>query len=478
VRSLEYSFSFDPELEASWEWSEKFSTQPEILRYANHIADRYELRPDIQFNTRVESQHWDDERSRWTVTTDAGDVIDAQHVILAVGTLSAPKLPEIPGIESFRGEWYQTQKFPKEGVDFAGKRVAVIGTGSSAIQAIPEIAKTCAQLTVFQRTPNFSFPAGNRPLDRQEVDETKANYAERRQQARESFFGQNGPEATQSALEVSAEERRQKYQEGWEDGQLISILGAYDDLITSKEANDSVADFVRDKIRQIVKDPETAEALCPFNHPVGTKRPCLDTGYYNTFNMPHVRLIDLRKTDITEITESSIRTTEEDLEFDIIIYATGFDAMTGSIVNIDIRGREGKALADAWQDGPATYLGLMIADYPNLFTITGPQSPSVLSNMMVSIEQHVDWIADCLEHLRSQGLRTIEATEQAQHDWVIHTNEVAEETLYPQANSWYMGANVPGKPRVFLPYIGGVGVYREKCDEIAREGYKGFALSN
>ncbi len=478
VRSLEYSFSFDPELEQTWEWSEKFSTQPEILRYASHIADHYNLRPDIQFNTRVESQTWDDERSRWTVTTDAGDVIDAQHVVLAVGTLSAPKLPEIPGIERFKGEWYQTQKFPKEGVNFIGKRVAVIGTGSSAIQAIPEIAKTCKRLTVFQRTPNFSFPAGNRPLDRKEVDETKADYTGVRRQARESFFGQTGPEATQSALEVSSEERVRRYQEGWNDGQLISVLGAYDDLITNKAANDSIADFIRDRIRETVKDPVTAEALCPYDHPVGTKRPCLDTGYYNTFNMPHVRLVDLRKTEIVEITETSIRTSAEELEFDIIIYATGFDAMTGSIVNIDIHGRDGESLADAWQNGPATYLGLMVAGFPNLFTVTGPQSPSVLSNMMVSIEQHVDWITDCIENLSKQGLRTIEATPQAQSDWVVHTNEVAEETLYPLANSWYMGANVPGKPRVFLPYIGGVGVYREKCDEIVRDGYTGFALSN
>jgi len=478
VRSLEYSFSFDPELEQSWEWSEKFSTQPEILRYANHIADRYNLRPDIQFNTRIESQTWDDDRARWTVTTNTGDVIDAQHVVLAVGTLSAPKLPEIPGIETFKGEWYQTQKFPKEGVNFFGKRVAVIGTGSSAIQSIPEIAKTCEQLTVFQRTPNFSFPAGNRPLGRKEVDDTKSDYPAVRQEARESFFGQTGPEATQSALAVSAEERTRKYQEGRNDGQLISILGAYDDLITNKEANDSVAEFVRNKIREIVKDPVTAEALCPYNHPVGTKRPCLDTGYYNTFNMPHVRLVDLLKTEIVEITETSIKTTAEDLEFDIIIYATGFDAMTGSIVNIDTHGRGGVSLKEQWQDGPATYLGLMVAGFPNLFTVTGPQSPSVLSNMMVSIEQHVDWITDCIEHLRKQGLRTIEATPQAQSEWVAHTNEVAADTLYPLANSWYMGANVPGKPQVFLPYIGGVGLYREKCDEIVAAGYKGFALSN
>jgi cyclohexanone monooxygenase len=477
VRSLEYSFSFDPDLEQEWEWSEKFATQPEILRYANHIADRYDLRPDIQLDTRVESQTWDDARSRWTVKTDAGDVIDAQHVVLAVGTLSTPKLPEIPGIEDFAGEWYQTQKFPETGVSFLNKRVAVIGTGSSAIQAIPEIAKTCKQLTVFQRTPNFSFPAGNRPLLRQEVDEAKARYPELRQGARQSFFGQNGDEATQSALDVSPEERRRRYQAGWDAGQLVGVLGAFSDTLTNKESNDTVAEFLREKIREIVKDPETAEALCPYNHPVGTKRPCLDTGYYNTFNMPHVRLVDLRKTPIERITPRGIDTAAESMEFDVIVYATGFDAMTGSILKIDIRGRAGRSLADAWRDGPVTYLGLMVAGFPNLFTVTGPQSPSVLSNMMVSIEQHVDWITDCIEHLRRHGLGAIEATPEAQQDWVQHTNEVAAETLYPLANSWYMGANVPGKPRVFLPYIGGVGVYREKCDEVAREGYQGFALS-
>ena len=477
VRSLDYSFSFDKELEQEWEWSEKFATQPEILRYANHVADRYNLWPDMQFNTRIEGQTFDDATERWTVTTSAGDVIDAQHVVLAVGTLSAPKLPEIKGLESFKGSWFQTQKFPKEGVNLLGKRVAVIGTGSSAIQSIPEIAKACKQLTIFQRTPNFSFPAGNRPLTRDEVDGMKKVYPAYRQSARQSFFGQPAEEPTQSALEVTAEERHARYQKGWDAGQLVGILGAFTDILFNKDANDTVAEFVRSKIREIVKDPVTAEALCPYNHPVGTKRPCLDTGYFNVFNMPHVRLVDLKKTDITEITATGIKTTAESMDFDVIIYATGFDAMTGSILKIDVTGRNGLKLGDVWKDGPSTYLGLGVHGFPNMFTVTGPQSPSVLSNMMVSIEQHVDWITDCITAMRDKGFKSIEATDKAQKDWVEHTYEIGQTTLYPLADSWYMGANVPGKPRVFLPYIGGVGPYREKCDEVAKNNYEGFALA-
>ena len=474
VKSVDYSFSFDPDLEQEWEWSEKYATQPEILRYANHVADRYELWPDMQFDTRIETSRWDG--SRWIVTTSQGDVVSAQHVIMAVGTLSTPKLPEVPGIDTFLGAKYQTSKWPHEGVDFTGKRVAVIGTGSSAIQSIPIIAAQAVHTTVFQRTPNFSMPAGNRPLDDKER-QIKANYREHRQAAKESFFGVPVAGEAVSAFDVSEEERTATFQAGWDDGNLVGLIGAYNDILFDKAANDLAAEFIRDKIRATVRDPDIAETLCPFNHPVGTKRPCLDTGYYDTFNKPNVDLVDLRKVDITEITPTGIRTTAGDVECDAIVFATGFDAMTGSLVAVDVEGVGGATLKDVWVHGPTTYLGVAVAGFPNFYTVTGPQSPSVLSNMMVSIEQHVDWIADAITYLRDRGLTTIEATPEAQEAWVAHSNELAEETLYPQANSWYMGANVPGKPQVFLPYIGGCGPYRERCDAVAANDYEGFKLA-
>jgi cation diffusion facilitator CzcD-associated flavoprotein CzcO len=477
IRSLDYSYSFDPELEQEWEWTEKFATQPEILKYANHVADRYNLRTDIQFNTAITSATWDDSRQRWTIETDQGDLVDAQHFVLAVGTLSTPKLPEIPGIETYKGDTHQTSLWPHEGVDFTGKRVAVIGTGSSAIQSIPLIAAQAKQLTVFQRTPNFSMPAGNRALTKEEIHEVKSDYRNYRIAQQTSFFGQPINFEQVPAFSVSEEDRRKTFQGGWDRGDLVGLIGAYSDILTDKKANDTAADFIRDKIRSIVSDPEVGEALCPYDHPVGTKRPCLDTNYYATFNLEHVRLVNLRKTPITEITPNGINTTDEQFEFDAIVYATGFDAMTGSLLKIDIRGKGGKKLADQWEDGPTTYLGISVANFPNMYTITGPQSPSVLSNMMVSIEQHVDWVTDLFVAMRDKGQKVIEAQQSAQDEWVAHNAEVGNATLYPLANSWYMGANVPGKPRVFLPYLGGVGPYREKCDEIAASGYPGFVLS-
>jgi cation diffusion facilitator CzcD-associated flavoprotein CzcO len=478
VQSLDYSYSFCPELEQEWEWSEKFATQPEILRYANHVADRFDLRRDIQFDTAVTSAHYDEVSRRWTVTTDRGDVVSAAFTIMASGCLSSSKLPEIPGIGAFAGATYHTGHWPHEGVDFTGRRVAVIGTGSSGIQSIPVIAAQAAHVTVFQRTPNFSLPARNRVLDPQEVSAVKSRYPEYRAQARLSHGGQVRPVPERSALEVDEEERRRRYETAWEAGNLGSILSAYNDLILDKAANDTAASFIRSKIAEIVRDPEVARTLMPTDHPFGTKRPCLDSGYYDTFNLDHVRLVDLRATPITAITAQGVDTTAESFAFDAIVFATGFDAMTGAITNVDIRGADGASLKETWAEGPRTYLGLGVAGFPNLFTVTGPGSPSVLSNMMVSIEQHVDWITDCMAYLREHGFRTIEASADAQDDWVDHVNEVAARTLYPTANSWYMGANVPGKPRVFLPYVGGVGVYRSICDDVAASGYRGFALSN
>jgi cyclohexanone monooxygenase len=362
-------------------------------------------------------------------------------------------------------------------VDFTGQRVGVIGTGSSGIQSIPIIAEQAADLTVFQRTPNFSMPAGNRPLSEDEVAEMKADYRAWREAQRTSGFGVPVPPATKSALEATEEERAAVYQAGWDKGSLVAILTAYTDTLMDKEANDTAAEFVRAKIRETVEDPELAEALSPRSFPFGTKRPCLDTGYYETFNSDHVHLVDIRKTPLVEITEKGVRTSEDEYEFDSIVFATGFDAMTGALTAVDIRGRNGLSLKEKWGEGPRTYLGLSIAGFPNLFTITGPLSPSVLSNMIVSIEQHVDWVTDCILAMRDRGVAEIEATLEAEDAWVEHVAEVGAHTLYPTADSWYMGSNVPGKPRVFMAYIGGVGAYRERCDQIAANDYEGFALT-
>ena len=477
VESMEYSYSFDPELQQEWQWSERYPSQPEILRYINHVADKYNLRRDVQLDTRVTSATFHEARNEWVVTTDRGEEVTARFCIMATGCLSTAKLPEIEGRDSFSGPTYHTGHWPHEGVDFTGQRVGVIGTGSSAIQSIPIIADQAAQLTVFQRTPNFSMPALNRPLEPEEQAEVKERYDELREAARYSGFGIPVEEPTKSALEVDEEERRRTYEAGWNKGHLVSLLLSYHDLIFDKDANDTAAEFVRDKIRSTVQDPDTAEALVPTDHPIGTKRPCLDTGYYETYNREDVRLVDLRKTPITEITPQGVRTSEEHVDLDSLVFATGFDAMTGALTSIDIRGRGGLVLADKWAEGPRTYLGLASAGFPNLFMITGPGSPSVLSNMMVSIEQHVDWITDAIAHVTERGVDRIEATVEAEDEWVAHVNEVGQMTLYPRANSWYMGANVPGKPRVFMPYIGGVGVYREKCDDVAAKEYEGFALS-
>lgn len=477
VESMSYSYSFSPELEQEWEWTEKYPTQPEILRYIHHVTDRFDLRSGMTFNTRVTSAVYDQAAKRWQVETDTGEAVTAQFVIMATGCLSASKAPEVPGTEKFQGPTYHTGHWPQEGVDFTGQRVGVIGTGSSGIQSIPIFAEQASDLTVFQRTPNFSMPAGNRPLIEAEISEMKANYRGWRKAQQESSFGVPVEEATQSALEVSEEERNATYQEGWEKGNLVAVLASYTDTITDKAANDTAAEFIRSKIREQVNDPEIAETLSPRSFPFGTKRPCLDTNYYQTFNKEHVHLVDLRKTPLVEITERGVRTSEQEYEFDSVVFATGFDAMTGALNAIDIRGKDGVALKEKWAEGPRSYLGIAIAGFPNLFTITGPSSPSVLSNMMVSIEQHVDWITDCISFLRNRNISEIDPTPEAEDAWVEHVEEVGNYTLFPTADSWYMGSNVPGKPRVFMAYIGGVGVYRQKCDEVAAKHYEGFALT-
>jgi cation diffusion facilitator CzcD-associated flavoprotein CzcO len=474
IESMDYSYSFDPDLEQEWEWTERYATQPEILRYANHVADRYDLRRDIRFDTRVTGAEWDD--GTWTVTAGGGDRITARFCVMATGCLSTTKQPEVAGIDRFDGPTYHTGRWPHDGVDFTGMRVGVIGTGSSGIQSIPLIAEQAEHLTVFQRTPNFSMPANNAPLDPGFISERKRNYRRHRLEATQSRAGVPVAVIDEPALSVDEGERERRYRVGWEQGTLFGMASKFNDILLDRDANETAAEFIRRRIGEVVDDPEVAELLMPRDYPFGTKRPCLDTNYYATFNRDNVSLVDVRATPIVEITTGGLRTTGDEYELDAIVFATGFDAMTGPLLGPDIRGVDGLALRDHWAAGPRTYLGISVAGFPNLFTITGPGSPSVLTNMMVSIEQHVDWVADCIGYLDREGLGAIAATSEAEQGWVDHVEEVGNFTLYPLADSWYMGANVPGKPRVFMPYIGGADVYRQICDGVAADGYKGFEL--
>jgi cyclohexanone monooxygenase len=476
VESMQYSYSFSEELQQEWVWTERYPSQAEILRYINHVADRFGLRSDIQLNTRVTAAQYDEAADRWQVETDRGERVRAKFLIMATGCLSAARLPDIKGLETFKGKWYHTGDWPHERVDFAGQRVGVIGTGSSGIQAIPVIAADAQHLYVFQRTPNFSIPAHNQPLPSERQQEWKQNYAEHRRRARETRSGILYDYGQRSALEVSEEDRQREFEARWARGGA-NFTHAFNDIFFKREANDTAAEFVRAKIRSIVSDPNAAETLCPYNHPIGTKRICVDTDYYATFNRENVSLVDLRKSPIEEMTPTGLWTRDAQYELDSIVFATGYDAVTGALLRIDIRGRAERRLAEKWADGPRAYLGLMMAGFPNLFVITGPGSPSVLTNVIVSIEQHVDWIARCLRSMREHKNDVIEPTQHAEHHWVEHVNEVAEKTLFPSANSWYMGANVPGKPRVFLPYVGGLGKYTQICEEVAAENYRGFTLA-
>jgi cyclohexanone monooxygenase len=476
VESVDYSYSFSPELEQEWEWTERYATQPEILRYLSHVADRFDLRRDIQLNTRVTQAAYCAAANAWLVTTASGQRFVARYCVMAVGCLSTVNAPRFPGLETFNGHRFHTGEWPHEGVDFSSQRVGCIGTGSSAIQAIPLIAEQARQLFVLQRTPNFSLPARNARLDPETQRQVKASYPQRRQRARVSRVGLPVGRPPHGALDVSPAERQAIYESNWQRGGIGSVNGAFNDLLTSMESNHTAAEFVRSKIRQIVRDPAVAEALQPVDYPLGTKRVCVDTDYYETFNRDNVTLVNLRLTPLEEITPTGLRTSAAEYALDSIVFATGFDAMTGPLVAIDIRGNDGQTLWSKWRDGPLTYLGVATAGFPNLFLITAPGSPSVLSNMVVSIEQHVEWIADCISYLSTRGIDEIEATPEAEAEWVEHVNEVANQTLYPLANSWYVGANIPGKARIFMPYVGGVGAYRTKCDEVAAGGYTGFAL--
>jgi cation diffusion facilitator CzcD-associated flavoprotein CzcO len=473
--SIYYSYSFSEELEQDWPLIERYPAQPTMLNYLRHVADRFGLRKDIVFNSRVVAGSYDELRNTWTVRTDTGLEVSARFLITAAGCLSAANKPELPGQERFKGQCHHTSEWPHGTVDYSGMRVAVIGTGSTGIQLIPEVAKTAAHLTVFQRTPQFSLPAHNHQLETSYVEEIKSSYRELRQRCRESNVGTPYTPGNRSALDASPEELYRAYEEAWAQGGA-KFLGTFNDIMVSLDANKTAADFVRSKIDEIVRDPEVAEMLKPTSYPIGTKRIPIDSGYYETFNRENVTLVDLRRTPLVGFTEHGILTTEREFQLDLVIFATGFDALTGPLLRMNLAGRGGVQLRDKWSEGPRTYLGLATAGFPNLFTITGPGSPSVLSNMPVSIEQHVEWIRDFLRFLEKCGAETFEATEEAEDAWTDHVNKVAAKTLYPKAASWYMGANIEGKPRIFLPYIGGVGNYRKICDEIAGSEYQGFRI--
>jgi len=473
--SVTYSYSFSDKLQQEWSWPDRYAEQPEILKYARHVADRFDLRRDIHFNTRVTYAKFDENKNRWLIKTDGESEFSARFCIMATGCLSVPKIPDIKGLKNFKGELYHTADWPDEGVDFSGKTVGIIGTGSSGIQSIPIIAKQAKHLTVFQRTPNFSIPAWNVPITPEKDQKQKKEYPALRRKARDSMAGDYGEENVIRVLDLTENERQAEFEKRWLQGGF-NYQYAFADALESHDANELVAEFVHKKIHQMVNDSDVAELLCPKDYPFGTKRLCVDTGYYETFNRDNVSLVDIKGTPIKQMTHNGLQTINAEYTFDVLVLATGFDAMTGALTNIDIRGKENISLKQKWDDGARSYLGLAIAGFPNMFTINGPGSPSVLVNMILACEQHVEWITNCIAHLNERGADHIEAKVDAENAWTLHVNEQANRTLYPQANSWYLGANVPGKPRVFMPYVGGFKVYSDKCDKIAENGYEGFFL--
>jgi len=476
--SHSYCYGFDEALLREWRWSERYPAQPEVLRYLNHFADRFDLRRSISFGTRVVAARFDDAANRWHVGTNGGETLTAPFLITAVGCLSTTNVPDMPGLEDFAGRWVHTGAWPHEGVDFRGQRVGLIGTGSTGIQAAPVIAETAAHLTVFQRTANYSVPARNAPLDDEFQRWVQENQADIRATMRSTPNGHPFTIADRSVFDVTPEEREALYEAAWAKGGL-QFRATFRDLLSDLAANETAATFLKRKIGEIVRDPKTAALLADIDHPYAAKRPPIDTDYFATFNRDNVSLVDVRSAPIERLTRTGVRISDAEYELDILVFATGFDAMTGPLLGIDIRGSQGVALRDAWAAGPHTYLGLQVPDFPNLFTITGPGSPSVLCNMPVCIQQHVEWITDCLAHLRARGLSRIEATESAAAAWGEEVQRAADATLLPQASSsWYLGANVPGKPRVFMPYAGGMPRYREACDDVAARGYAGMVLSD
>jgi cyclohexanone monooxygenase len=484
AESLAYSFSFSPELEQEWQWSERYASQPEILDYARHVSQRFDLRKDTRFKTRVKGALFQTDTNTWLVQTDQGDEVQANFCIMATGCLSVPQRPDIPGLDDFKGNLYQASQWPHEPVSFADKTVGIIGTGSSGIQAIPVIAAEAEHLTVFQRTPNFSVPARNSPLDDEWVEKYKVNYADHRLSFRHglsSGFGdlnieaQLEPRMTTEFGKLSEVEANELLENNWRRGGAV-FMGSIGDLMLNEASNAFARTFVHNKIKSIVKNPEVAELLCPTSHPIGTRRICVDINYYETYNRDNVTLVSVADHPIEAITPEGVQVNGAVTQLDTLVIATGFDAMTGALLNIDIRGRGASKLKDKWHAGPRAYLGLAMAEFPNLFTITGPGSPSVLSNMLVSIEQHVDWIADCLKFMQNRSFSVIEANLDAENEWVDHVNSVANATLFPRGGSWYQGVNIPGKPRTFMPYAGGVGPYRDLCESISSDDYRGFTF--
>ena len=475
VESVDYCYSFSDELQQRWSWSEKYATQAEILRYLNWVVDELDLRGGITFNTRVTSAVLDETAMRWTVSTDTGESISARFCVMATGPLSAALTPDFPGLSTFEGEVYHTAHWPKETVDFTGKRVAVIGTGSSGIQSIPIIAEQAEKLVVFQRTPNYSVPAGNRALTDQDVADYKAGYDERRRLSWRSGGGSPHIAHPKLTMEATAEERRAAFEKRWELGGVL-FSKTFSDQMTDMDANDEARRFYEEKVRAVIDDPDVADLLIPNDHPIGTKRICTDTNYFQTFNRSHVELVSVRSTPIESVDATGIVTSDARFDVDAIVLATGFDAMTGALAKIDIVGRNGHTLRDDWADGPRTYLGLSVDDFPNLFLVSGPGAPAVLANMVLHAEAHVNGIADAIAYLDDHGHSAIEATADAVEDWNAELNRRADASLFTRANSWYLGANVPGKPRVFMLFIGGFAVYLDICTEVANAGYKGFDL--
>ncbi|MEU3270202.1 NAD(P)/FAD-dependent oxidoreductase [Saccharomonospora sp. NPDC006951] len=477
VESLDYSYSFDEALQREWRWSERYATQPEILAYAEHVADRFDVRGHIDFSRKVVAAHFRDDTATWTVSTDTGHRYSTRFLVFATGSLSAPHQPGLPGFADFTGEVLFTARWPEEGADLTGKRVGVIGTGSSGIQSVPIIAEQAASVTVFQRSANYSVPAGNRPLTDADQVRAQRDYPQRRRKSWASTAGSPHDAYPGSALEVDEDTRREVFEARWQQGGVL-FGKTFPQQTIDERVNRLARDFAEAKIRAIVRDPRTADDLVPTDHPIGTKRICTDSGYFETFNLPHVTLVNLRREPITTLTANGIRTSEAHYELDTLVLATGFDAMTGALTRIDISGPRENHISSVWGNGPLTYLGVGIPGLPNLFSLTGPGSPSVLANMILAAEQQVNWLVELLRHCAESGFTQVEPRRDAAQAWTRHVDEVAGATLFPKAASWYMGANIAGKPQGFMPYIGGFAAYGEVCDAVRDAGYRGFVFTS
>jgi cation diffusion facilitator CzcD-associated flavoprotein CzcO len=476
VFSIDYSYSFSDEIQREWTWSEEYSAQPEILAYANFVADKLDIRDSYHFDTRVSAADFDDDHSKWVVKTDQGHTIEATYCIMATGPLSIPKDIDIKDYDTFKGKIYRASKWPNGSVSFAGQRVGVVGTGSSGIQIIPMVAEEADQLFVFQRTPSFTFPMRNKPLEQEYCEQVKEQYETLRFIGRNTFTGGIRPISTRPLFSVTVQEREELLEDGWRRGGRV-FMGLFSDLLINPQANEIVADFVRRKISEVVEDADTAARLMPRGYPIFSRRPCLDTNYYETFNRPNVHLIDCVSEPIERLTERAVKTSEQEIELDALILATGFDGLTGAMLAINIKGRDGQTLADKWKDGVKSYLGLTVSGFPNLFMLCGATGPSALANIIILNEENADWIANCIENMRDKGIASIDANVEAELEWVKTVSALANKSLISKGNTWYTGANIPGKPREFPIYIGGLNKYREICESVAQDEYRGFSLT-